>query len=90
LERKWDPECTSTQNINICCVFIDTVTLKAFRRFDVQKIHNALSKSKLFAGFDVSTWKIRTLTAQIMNYFPFGQMEYTYTVGCLGHTLHSC
>jgi hypothetical protein len=77
----YDPESTATQNVTLCSVFMGVATSKPFGSFDVQKMRNALSKSKVFATIDVSTLAIGTLTVEMMKILPFGNMQ--HTVRCL-------
>ncbi len=81
LEGHCDPESTAIQNTSLCSIFMGSAASKPFGSFDVQKMRNALSKSKVFAAVDVSTLAIGTLTVEMMEFLPFGNMQ--YTVRCL-------
>jgi hypothetical protein len=81
LEGHYDPESTAIQNATLCSVFMGIAASKSFGSFDVQKMRNALSKSKVFATVDVSTLAIGTLTVEMMKFLPFGNIQ--HTVRCL-------
>jgi hypothetical protein len=81
LEGHYDLESTPIQNATLCSVFMSIAASKPFGSFDVQKMRNALSKSKVFDTVDVSKLEIGTWTLKLGNLLPFGNIQ--YAVRCL-------
>ncbi|PMD55331.1 uncharacterized protein K444DRAFT_667156 [Hyaloscypha bicolor E] len=76
LEGYYDLESTPIQNATLCSVFMSIAASKPFGSFDVQKMRNALSKSKVFDTVDVSKLEIGTWTLKLGNLLPFGNIQY--------------
>jgi hypothetical protein len=81
LRKYLDPEFTAPQNARLFSTFMEIDLLKPFGRFDVQKMRNALSKSKLFRTVDINAFEIGTYTIELMSFLPFGYIQ--YFVRCL-------
>jgi hypothetical protein len=71
LQKHFDPEYSPIYNANLCSALIDISGSNPFGKFDVRKMRNILSKSKLFANDDISTLEIGTWTIQMMKLLPF-------------------
>jgi hypothetical protein len=71
LQENFDPDFSAIDNANLCAALLGISGSNPFGKFDVRKMRNALSKSKLFANDDISTLEIGTLTIRMMNFLPF-------------------
>jgi hypothetical protein len=71
LQKYFDPEYSPIYNTNLCNTLIDISRSNPFGKFDMQKMRNILSKSKLFANNDISILEISTWTIQIMKLLLF-------------------
>jgi len=80
LQGHYDSKCTDLDNANLCSAFLGITGSKPFGSFDVQKMRNALSMSKVFNTVNVRGLKIWTLTIEMMKFVPFGTMQ--PVVGC--------
>jgi len=75
LLKCFDSKRPAARNANLCSLFMGIVASKPFGFFDVQKMRDALSKSKVFDTVDISTLKIGTITVQIMGFLSFGHIQ---------------
>jgi len=71
-----DPEHSISDNVNLFDLLIGIVDTNRFGSFDSKQMHDALSKSEIFAGDpDISTLNTVEWSMQLMNFLPIGFPE---------------
>ena len=71
-QHKFDKEFTANENANLCRDLIGITRSNFFGRFDMQKMLDALSMSKVFTDNDLQTINIVELSYQMMDSLPIG------------------
>lgn len=71
-----DQEYTARDNAGLCGSLIGITGTNQFGNFDLKQMHNALLKSKIFAGDpDISTFDPAIWSEKMMAYLPIGFQE---------------